>query len=421
MKKIKWILIVIILFFGASQLLASDLETFKQRRKILSEKMGKGIGLVFAGSEVNGITEEFVVNPDFYYLTGIADEPGAILLLAPGEIRRKEILFLQSRDPEDERWTGERLSIGEMLRKETGFYYIYRTNRLAGFLDRLLNNTSMLCVLSRPVGYTSSVPKDLEIFRQIQSRRLNVDVKDCTFLITGMRLIKSPQEISLMKKAIAITKAGLMKVFKNVKTGMIESDVQIMLENTFRENGAKNLAFPSIIATGHNTTVLHYTKNNAEIKKGDLLLLDVGAEFGHYAADVTRTIPVSGKFSADQRKIYEIVLKAQNEAMKKVKPGVLIDEVHETARKVIEQAGYGDYFMHGTSHFIGIEVHDVGDYDKPLKPGMIISVEPGIYLPDQDIGVRIEDDVLVTKKGYELLTKDIPRDPDELEKILQNR
>ncbi|OGC75771.1 MAG: hypothetical protein A2145_05805, partial [candidate division Zixibacteria bacterium RBG_16_40_9] len=349
MKKIKWILIVAILFFGASQLLASDLETFKQRRKILSERMGKGIGLVFAGSEVSGVTDDFVANPDFYYLTGIADESGAILLLAPGEIRRKESLFLESRDPEDERWTGERLSIGEMLRKETGFYYIYRTNRLAGFLDRLLNNTNILCVLSRPVGYTSSVPKDLEIFRQIQSRRLNVDVKDCTGLITGMRLIKSPEEISLMKKAIQITKAGLVKVFKNVKTGMIESDVQILLENTFRENGALKLAFPSIIATGHNTTVLHYTKNNAEIKKGDLLLLDVGAEYGHYAADVTRTIPVSGKFSPEQRKIYEIVLKAQNEAMKKVKPGVLIDEVHETARKVIEDAGYGDYFIHGTS------------------------------------------------------------------------
>lgn len=421
MKKIRWILIVAVLFFVTSQLLASDLETFKQRRKILSEKMGKGIGLVFAGSEVNGITEEFVVNPDFYYLTGIADEPGAILLLAPGEIRRKEILFLESRDPEEERWTGERLGIGEVLRKETGFYYIYRTGGLGGSLNRLLNNTDTLCLLSRPASYTSPVPKDLQIFRDIQSRRLNAKIKDCTDLITEMRQIKSPAEISLMKKAIEITRLGLLKVFKNVKPGMNESDVQIMLENTFRENGGKNLAFSSITAAGHNTTVLHYTKNNAEIKEGNLLLLDVGAEYEHYAADVTRTIPVCGKFSPDQRKIYEIVLKAQNEAMKKIKPGVLIDEVHETARKVIEEAGYGDYFMHGTSHFIGLEVHDVGDYDKPLKPGMIISVEPGIYLPDKDIGVRIEDDVLVTEKGYELLTKEIPRDPDELEKLLQNK
>jgi len=418
MKKIKWILFFSILFFGISQLFASDLETFKQRRKMLMEKMGKGIGLVFAGSEGG---EDFKINPDFYYLTGIADEPDAVLLLAPAEKKRKEMLFLTSRDPEEERWTGERLPIGEMLKKETGFEYIYRTGRLAGFLNRLLNNTDTLCVLSRPAGYTSPVPKDLQIFRDIQSRRLNARIKDCTTLITDMRLIKSKSEIALMQKAIDITKIGLMTVFKNVKPEMTEEQVQILLENTFRENGAKNLAFPSIIAAGHNSTVLHYIRNDAEIKKGDLLLMDVGAEYGHYAADVTRTIPVSGKFSAEQRKIYEIVLKAQNEAMKKIKPGVLVDDVHETARKVIEDAGYGDYFMHGTSHFIGLEVHDVGDYDRPLKPGVVISVEPGIYLPDKDIGVRIEDDVLVTEKGYELLTRDIPRDPDELEKILQNR
>ena len=203
---------------------------------------------------------------------------------------------------------------------------------------------------------------------------------------------------------------------------MSERDVQDIIENEFKVKGARELAFPSIVATGKNTTVLHYTRNDAPVKEGDLFLMDIGAAFDHYAADVSRTIPVSGKFSPEQRQIYEIVLKAQKAAMAKIKPGAYIrDDVHEAARRVIEEAGYGDYFIHSTSHFIGLDVHDVGDYGQPLKPGMVISVEPGVYVPEKGIGVRIEDDVLVTQTGYKLLSGGIPREVDEIEKFLSGK
>ncbi|HEU4436426.1 MAG TPA: M24B family metallopeptidase, partial [candidate division Zixibacteria bacterium] len=229
-------------------------------------------------------------------------------------------------------------------------------------------------------------------------------------------------ELTVMQRAIDITGEGFKKAALAVKSGMTERDVQDIIENEFKVRGARRLAFPSIVATGKNTTTLHYTRNDAIVKEGDLFLMDIGAEFDHYAADVSRTIPVSGKFSPAQRKIYEIVLKAQNAAMAKVKPGAYVrEDVHAEAKRVIEEAGYGEYFIHNTSHFIGLDVHDVGDYGSPLKAGMVISVEPGIYFPEQGIGVRIEDDVLVTKNGFKLLTGHIPREVDEIEKLMSGK
>lgn len=225
-----------------------------------------------------------------------------------------------------------------------------------------------------------------------------------------------------MQKAIDITGAGFAKAALALKPGMNETDVQDIIESEFKAKGARQLAFPSIVATGKNTTVLHYTRNNAVVQTGDLFLMDIGAEYDHYAADVSRTVPVSGKFTPEQRKIYEIVLKAQKAAMAKVKPGAYVrEDVHAEARRVIEEAGYGEYFIHGTSHYIGLDVHDVGDYSQPLKPGMVISVEPGIYIPATGIGVRIEDDVLVTKDGYKNLSAGIPREIEEIERLLSKK
>lgn len=417
MKKSAYIFLIISLGLSYAVGYAQDLQTFQQRREQLRQKMGKGIGMVFAGEEYSG--ERFNVNPDFYYFTGLDDEPGAILILASAEKRRKEMLLLKPRNPEEERWEGERLPLGEKLREKTGFQHVRRTDELAGWLNRFLNNCDTICVLSGPVSYTSPVPEDLKIFREVQARRLNAVTKDCSGLITRMRLIKTPAELELMKKAIEITGSGLRKVLAQVKPGLTEEKTQIMFENHCREMGAKYLAFPSIVGSGHSATVLHYTRNNAEIKEEDLLVLDVGAEYQHYPADVSRTIPVSGKFSKRQREIYEIVWKAQQEALKKLKPGVTIDDIYDAAWEVISKAGYGDNFMHGLSHFIGLEVHDVGFYDEPLEPGMVISVEPGIYIPEENLGVRIEDDILITQNGYQILSVQIPTQVDELEKLMQ--
>ncbi|OGC92902.1 MAG: hypothetical protein A2142_00735 [candidate division Zixibacteria bacterium RBG_16_48_11] len=417
LKKLNCSVILIWAFAWGSTVFSQDLQVFQERRELLRQKMGKGLGLVFAGEEYSG--ERFSVNPDFYYLTGIDDEPAAILILASAEKRRKEMLLLNPRNPEIERWEGERLPIGEKLRQQTGFEYVRRTDELGRWLNRFLNNCDTLCVLSRPVSHTAPIPEDLNIFQELESRHMNATLKDCTKLLTKMRGVKSDLELQLMQQAIRITESGLKRVFSHVKPGMTEEEAQIIFENHCRENGARYLAFPSIIGSGHSSTVLHYTRNTAEIKEKDLMVLDVGAEYKHYAGDITRTIPVSGKFSTRQREIYEIVWRAQKEALQKLKPGVTIDEIYEAALEVISKAGYRDNFIHGLSHFIGLEVHDVGLYDEPLEPGMVISVEPGIYIPEEDLGVRIEDDVLITKEGYRVLSDGIPTHPDELESFIQ--
>jgi len=212
-----------------------------------------------------------------------------------------------------------------------------------------------------------------------------------------------------MQKAIDVTQQGITDVLAAVQPGLTEFQLDGILEESFKRQGAQYMAFPPIVGAGEETTVLHYEKRNQIVRAGELLLLDVGAEWDRYAADISRTLPVDGTFSPEQARIYDIVLAAQNAAIDAVKPGMTVREVHEIAREVIRKAGYVDEFIHGTSHHLGLDVHDVADYGIPLEPGMVITVEPGIYLQGQGIGVRIEDDVLVTRNGHRLLSGNIPR------------
>jgi len=394
-------------------------EVFKERRTKLLDLMGDGVAVLYG--KTGSFEGEFKQDDNFYYLTGV-EEPGAILVLAPKEYSRKEVLLLAPRNPEDERWSGERPSLGKKLEDSLGFEYVGRTGGLGWIVNSYLQHTTNLCYLSPSVSASSPVPTDLNFYRDVSARVPGTSIKNMSHLIREMRTVKTDEELAAMQKAIDITGEGFKKAALTVKSGMTERDVQDIIENEFKVRGARQLAFPSIVATGKNTTTLHYTRNDAIVNEGDLFLMDIGAEFDHYAADVSRTIPVSGKFSPEQRKIYEIVLKAQNAAMAKVKPGAYVrEDVHAEAKRVIEEAGYGEYFIHNTSHFIGLDVHDVGDYGSPLKAGMVISVEPGIYLPEQGIGVRIEDDVLVTKNGFKLLTGHIPRKVDEIEKLMSGK
>lgn len=405
--------------FLTESVFALPKEIFKQRRAKLMELMGDGVAVLYG--KTGGGEDHFEQDPNFYYLTGV-EEPGVILILAPKEHSRREILLLPPRNPEEERWTGERPSLGKKLEDSLGFEYVGRTSGLGFLLNSCLYHTGNLCYLSPAASYNGPVPPDLNLYRDVSSRVPGTSVKNMSNLIRDLRAVKSDEELAAMQKAIDITGEGFRKAALAVQPGMTEREVQDIIENEFKARGARELAFPSIVATGKNTTVLHYTRNDAPVKEGDLFLMDIGAAFDHYAADVSRTIPASGKFSPEQRKIYAIVLRAQEAAMAKIKPGAFVrEDVHEAARRVIEEAGYGEYFIHGTSHFIGLEVHDVGDYGQPLKPGMVISVEPGIYIPEKGIGVRIEDDVLVTKTGYKLLTAGIPRKIDDIEKLLSGK
>jgi Xaa-Pro aminopeptidase len=198
----------------------------------------------------------------------------------------------------------------------------------------------------------------------------------------------------------------------------MEYEVEAALEYEFRRNGAERPGFPSIVGSGPYSTILHYDKSERRMQAGDVVVVDIGAEYGGYSADVTRTYPVSGRFTPRQREIYQIVLDAQNAAMSKVKPGARISDLHQAAMGYIRSKGYDKYFIHGTSHHIGLEVHDVGDTSRPFEPNMVVTVEPGIYIPEEQLGVRIEDDVLVTPTGYRLLSN-FPKEPSEIEALLQ--
>jgi Xaa-Pro aminopeptidase len=229
-----------------------------------------------------------------------------------------------------------------------------------------------------------------------------------------MRSVKSRAELALMKRAIEATAAGYDAILKMIRPGLSEADLERTLDLAYREAGASGVAYNSIVGSGLNGTVLHYMENSQPLVDGDLIVIDSAARFNGYAADVTRTLPVSGKFTAEQREVYETVLKAELAAIKALRPGVTHTEVDGAAREVIEKAGFGDAFIHNVGHQLGLDVHDVTP-DGPLVEGMVVTIEPGIYLPDRRLGVRIEDDVLITKRGGRSLSDAIPKTVKDVE------
>jgi len=241
-------------------------------------------------------------------------------------------------------------------------------------------------------------------------------------LIPEMRRIKEDREVELIRKAVDITGKGVVAAMQAVEPGMLEFQLQSVVEHMYEMEGAQFLGFSTILASGPNTTVLHYGENDQPIPDSGLVLVDTGAAWQHYSADVSRTFPVSGKFSPRERELYELVLKAQNAAIDKVRIGAdYYNDVHLTAKGVLEDAGYGEYFIHGAGHFLGLDVHDAGNYDLPLEAGVVITVEPGIYIPEEGIGIRIEDDILVTEEGPVILSRHIPRTIEEIEQTMADR
>jgi Xaa-Pro aminopeptidase len=236
-----------------------------------------------------------------------------------------------------------------------------------------------------------------------------------------MRSRHSADEIALIQRAVRISEEGFRSAVMEIRPGGFEGRVEAEAERVWKARGARRPAYPSIVGSGPNSTILHYPRSERIMQDRDLILMDMSAEFAHYASDITRTLPVNGKFTAIQRKVYELVLRAQKAALAQVRPGAYFEDLDAVARKVIEEAGYGDYFIHGLGHFVGLDVHDAGVYQEPLAPGMVITIEPGIYLPDEKFGVRIEDDVLVTKTGAKVLSDGLPREADEVEKWMASR
>jgi Xaa-Pro aminopeptidase len=294
-----------------------------------------------------------------------------------------------------------------------------RTNYLPRSLTAAARRTKTLACLHPLAVYPAPVSPDLAVYRQLAERIPGLSILDHTQLLANMRCVKSPTELSMIKKAIDATAAGFEAIYPLIRPGATEMQIDRTLEKAYRDHGATGVAYNSIVGSGPNATILHYMDSRATLEQGQLLVIDSAAACAGYAADVTRTYPVAhnGRFTPDQRDIYETVLRAQIAAIKSCRPGAKMSDVDAAARSVIEKAGHGDTFVHGIGHPIGLEVHDITP-DGPLNEGMIVTIEPGIYLQNQNLGCRIEDDVLVTRTAPKVLTDMIPKSVKDVEAAL---
>ena len=392
------------------------LSEYVARRAAVLKALKGAAAVVLAGEGSAPLLGRWRPDFNFYYLTGLSGEPGAAVLFDPTHENpdRRCVLLLRPLNPEADRWDGYREAIGSGLRGRTGFSAVFRSGSLPALLTQAARRAKRLACLHPFSVYPAPVSPDFTLFKQISERVPGTAIEDRTALLPSMRAVKSPAELSLMRKAVAATANGFDAALRMIKPGVGEGQIAQALETAFRAGGGDGVAYNSIVGSGMNGTVLHYMANDAVAQDGDLLVIDAGASYAGYAADVTRTVPVGGRFTADQREAYELVLRAQAAAIKAARPGATLSDVDAAARAAIDRAGHGDAFIHGTGHPLGIEVHDVAP-DGPLRAGMVITVEPGVYFPDRKMGIRIEDDVLVTPSGPKNLTAGIPKSVEDVE------
>lgn len=400
---------------------------YQTRRLAYLQRINDGVTLLFNKSHQD--LEEYIPDKNFYYLTGCL-EPGAVLLLIPGSVDWPETLFLVNRDLRQERWTGPRMSPGQESALLLGIQRVMSLDSFQTELKKLVLPTSKIYTnLFKRSSKNSLVQYYFEPLSQLKQWLPLAKILDAAPEVAFLRMKKSSFELEKILQAVKITIEGHQQAIREIGPGQFEYQVEAIIEHQFRSRGAIRPAFPSIVASGFNSTILHYSKNNRRMRSGELLVIDVGAEYDGYSADLSRTYPVNGRFTNRQKEIYNIVLEAQKAALKQVRPGVKYDKsspIHRAAFEYINSHGWdqrgrrlGRYFIHGTSHHLGLEVHDpVSDSDRPLEAGMVITIEPGIYIPEENLGVRIEDDVLVTDQGYQLLSEALPRSSAAIELMM---
>lgn len=400
---------------------------FRTRRERLAGKLEDRVLLLFASTEEEGQNAMgvFRQNNDFYYLTGW-NEPGAALLLAAAKDDRPytEILFLPGRNVTQERWTGPKLAATDAgAAKITGFDRVEPLDRLRDELVSIVPSPRGTVLTDRTIG---EIP--IAWLRRANAFPNYVRLADARPVIAELRLIKDAQEIALIRKATDATVAAHRAGLRAIRPGVTENEMAGLIEYEFRRGGCQTPAFSSIVGSGANSTVLHYSANSGTIQAGDVVVIDIGAECSHYASDVTRTLPASGRFTPRQREIYQIVLDAQQAAVSAFQAGVSTigrdapDTLYKVAYDVIEKHGLGRYFIHGLSHYVGLHVHDAGDGARPLQAGAVFTIEPGIYIPEEKIGVRIEDTYLVREDGsLECLSCGAPKTVAEIERAITSR
>ena len=345
------------------------------------------------------------------WLTGI-NEAGAYLVFTPQARFNMVTLYLKPRDPEAERWTGPREAISPDLVERYGVDKVRRGTPETALQAAGLEHACVAVIAPPSLGKEDR--NDAELAARV-AQRFGLRLEYKRGLLAELRETHGPEEIERMERAIAITRLGHEAVAKGALAGVSERDVQTQLEYAFFAAGATGLSYSSIVGSGPNGAVLHWDKNSRLLMDGDLVVVDAAAEYGRYAADVTRTYPVSGHFTAEQAKVYRAVYRAQEDIFAAIHPGVSMSELQHAAEESLRRAGYLKDFIHGFGHFVGLDVHDAGDVEKPVPVGAVFTVEPGVYLPDRGFGVRIEDEVLMTPTGYRLLTAAFPRKLEDVE------
>ncbi len=407
--------VVVGLLIALSTLSADGIsrDEYRARRAELRKSLD-GVMVLFGANEPEDLHTGFFQDTNFLYLSGWR-EPGAAMLLT----KDQEILFLPERNPKQENFTGRKLGADDdNATQRTGFDKVLPRYQMETAFLRALESGAHVYTIA-----DDAQAKKLAVFAPFHRQEPEEG------MIAELRMIKSPAEIALIEKSVEVTVAAHLAAWKRMRPGIYEYQIASTMTNVYFERGCDRSAYAPIVGSGPNSVVLHYSANHRRMDAGEVVVMDVGAECSDYASDVTRTVPVNGKFTAREREIYEIVLGAQKAAIAAIKPGVKIrgddKSLKQIAMDYINSHGtdlhgepLGKYFTHGLGHHVGLDVHDESDVDAPLKAGMVITVEPGIYIPEENIGVRIEDTLLVTETGSRNLSGALPREIAEIEKLV---
>ncbi len=408
-----------------------------RRQKLLAQIKDGIVVMVGAREEDLGEVGRFRQHNDFMYLSGV-QTPAAYLIFVPAGVipgkPQHETVFIPARDIKHEQWTGVQLGPGPDAERLFGLEEVAASTAFKERLNELLTKPSsedkplpkIYTVI--PTGPGSDISREsrfVETLRQSYPKNAIVDVSK---LVAELRKVKSPSEIELLQKAVDVSIEGHREITRAIKPGAYEYEAQAVLEAAWTRLGSERPGYPSIVGSGINGTILHYNENRKRIEAGELVVVDAAAEYSYYTADITRTFPASGKFTPRQREVYQLVLDAQRAAERAFVPGKSsIADLQRTARDVMKASPLRDkqgatldkYFIHGLGHWIGMDVHDVGVYSV-LPVGSVFTIEPGIYLPDEGFGVRIEDDYVVTDKGLVKMSAKLPSEPDEIERMMSN-
>lgn len=414
-----------------------DASLFKGKRKQLTDAMEpNSILVLFADSAPHKSADAhytFTPNRNFYYITGIAREHSVYIAVNTNGLVTEQ-LFIEKADPDVEKWVGRKLKKADATTL-SGIETVGFVDELEALLARKLSSglyQTMYLDLSAE-SWAPHTDQAHRFARDIAQRHPYLGIRNVHATLSSLRMTKSDDEVENIRKAIEITNLGIRNLLVHAKPEMFEYELEAHFNFTLKSHGVREHAFTSIVASGENGVILHYEENDRKVENGDLVLLDLGASYRWYNADISRTFPVNGKFSDRQKELYNIVLLAMQETMDAVKPGLPIKRLNEITKEVLgrelrrigliqNDAELSKYYYHGVSHYLGLDTHDVGFYeDVTLVPGMVLTIEPGLYIAEEATGIRIEDNVLVTSDGYENLSSQIPKTVEEIEAIMASR